>query len=78
MAINNSSIKSFSSNLTNIKDSLNTSWNGEASLTLSDALSDSISGLDVLSSSMEVFNTALGKLEKYKNYISVVRFMLYF
>ena len=66
MAINNSNIKSFSSNLTNIKDSLNTSWNGEASLTLCDSLSDSISGLDVLFSSMEVFNTALGKLEKYK------------
>lgn len=66
MAINNGNIKTFSSNLTNIKDSLNTSWSGEASLSLSDSLSDSILGLDGVFSSLEVFNTAFGKLEKYK------------
>lgn len=65
MSVDNLNKKEIISNLANLKNSLDISWNGEASLSFNDSFDDVILGLDDIYSNLDVFDKALSKLDKY-------------
>lgn len=61
------SFEGISSNLNSLKQQINGVWSGDAATTFDSAYSEIISSIDQLTTQINIFNSALAKLETYKS-----------